>query len=169
MKVKENNKIITLKNMIEERRRLKQQRQRVVFTNGCFDVIHAGHIKFLAEARSMGDRLIVGLNSDDSVGRLKGPRRPINTQSDRALVLAAMEMVDYIVIFEEDEPASLIEALLPDVLAKGSDWQHYVSGRETVELHGGRVVLIPLLTGYSSTSTIARMAASVPPPSANHE
>ena len=129
----------------------------VVFTNGCFDLLHAGHVTYLHFARRQGDRLVVGLNADSSVRRAKGEGRPVNGEADRALVLAALECVDYVVVFEEDEPAELIAALLPNVLVKGEDWAHYVSGREVVEAHGGRVVLAPLVPGRSTTGTIERM------------
>ena len=156
--------------LLEERHRLKDAGKRVVFTNGCFDVLHAGHVTLLAEARRLGDRLIVGLNSDASIKRNKGPRRPIFPQQDRALVMASLEAVDYVVIFEEDEPAALIEQLLPDLLVKGSDWGHYVSGREAVERNGGRVVLLSLVPGHSTTAAIHRMAATATPaPAPQHD
>ncbi len=155
-------KILSRSAVIERCRTLRQTGQRVVFTNGCYDVLHAGHVTFVAAARALGDQLIVALNSDASIRRLKGPKRPINTQADRTLVMAALEHVDYVTIFDEDEPAALIGDLLPDVLVKGSDWGHYVSGRECVEQHGGQVVLLPLAAGKSSTATIARMAAADP-------
>ncbi len=153
-------KILNLSSLLEERRRLKDAGKRVVFTNGCFDVLHAGHVTFLAEARRLGDRLIVGLNSDASIKRNKGPRRPVFAQQDRALVMASLEAIDYVVIFEEDEPVALIGQLLPDILVKGSDWGHYVSGREAVERNGGRIVLLSLVPGHSTTAAINRMAAT---------
>ncbi len=162
-------KILTCDQLIETRQRLKQLGQRIVFTNGCFDIIHAGHVTLLDEARRLGDRLIVGLNSDASVKRLKGPRRPIFNQTDRALVISSMETVDYVVIFDDDEPASLIEKLLPDVLVKGSDWGHYVSGRDIVERNGGKVVLLSLVTGHSSTAALNRIAAANNQPDSNRE
>lgn len=150
-------KILSRAALQEERARLRAAGRRLVFTNGCFDVLHAGHVAYLAFARAQGDALAVGLNSDASVRRLKGPRRPLNPQADRALVLAALEMVDYVTFFEEDEPAALIRELLPDVLVKGEDWGHYVSGRDAVEQHGGRVVLAPLVAGRSTTGLIERI------------
>ncbi|MFH0953270.1 MAG: D-glycero-beta-D-manno-heptose 1-phosphate adenylyltransferase [Verrucomicrobiota bacterium] len=137
--------------------RLRKRGRKVVFTNGAFDLLHAGHVSYLQFARRQGDVLVVGLNSDASVRRYKGERRPINPEKDRARVLAALECVDYVVIFGEDEPAELIAELLPDVLVKGLDWAHYVSGRETVEKHGGRVVLARMLRGRSTTQMIERM------------
>ena len=138
--------------------RLAQKAKRIVFTNGCFDLLHAGHVEYLAFARRQGDALVVGLNSDASVRRNKGPGRPVVGEKDRARVLAALEAVDYVVIFGEDEPASLIAAVLPDVLVKAEDWKHYVSGRDTVEKNGGRVVLAPLLKGRSTSRLLAKFA-----------
>ncbi len=135
----------------------REDGQQVVFTNGCFDILHAGHVSYLTFARQQGDRLIVGLNSDRSVKKGKGDLRPVNPEADRALVLAALECVDGVVIFDQDEPAELIAQLLPDILVKGEDWAHYVSGREVVEAHGGRVVLAPLLADRSTTNTIERI------------
>jgi D-glycero-beta-D-manno-heptose 1-phosphate adenylyltransferase len=153
-------KILTLDRLLNERQRLKLDGQTLVFTNGCFDILHVGHADFLAFARGQGDALVVGLNSDASVKRSKGSSRPVNNERDRALLLSALEAVDYIVIFDEDKPAPLVEKILPDVLVKGMDWAHYISGRETVERHGGRVVLAPMVQGKSTTNTIARILAA---------
>jgi len=153
-------KILTLGKMLDERRRLKESKRTLVFTNGCFDILHTGHADYLAFARRQGDALIVGVNSDASVKRNKGPKRPVNNEQDRALVLAALESVDYVVIFDDDEPAPIIERILPDVLVKGEDWAHYVSGREAVEQAGGRVVLAPLVAGKSTTNLITRILES---------
>jgi D-beta-D-heptose 7-phosphate kinase/D-beta-D-heptose 1-phosphate adenosyltransferase len=139
------------------REHLRQSGQRLVFTNGCFDILHAGHVSYLQFAREQGDALVVGLNSDASVRRGKGDLRPVNGEQERAQVLAALECVDYVVIFDEDEPAALIAEILPDVLVKGEDWAHYVSGREVVERNGGQVVLAPLVKGKSTTGTIERI------------
>lgn len=129
--------------------------QRVVFTNGCFDLLHAGHIKLLHSAAKEGNRLIVGLNSDASVGRLKGSDRPILNQQDRAAILAALEYVDMVVIFDEDTPLNLIDSLRPDVLVKGADYsKEKVVGHELVESWGGKVVLVPLATGSSTTNIV---------------
>ena len=130
---------------------------KVVFTNGAFDILHAGHVTYLEFARKQGDALVVGLNSDASVRRYKGDKRPINPQADRAKVLAALECVDYVVIFNEDEPAKLIAELMPDVLVKGADWAHYVSGRDVVEKHGGKVVLAKLVKGRSTSDVIRKI------------
>jgi len=150
-------KILTRAAMAEERARLKAAGEAVVFTNGCFDILHCGHVSYLNFARSQGDRLILGMNSDASVKRNKGDDRPINCEQDRADVLAALECIDYVVLFDEDEPAELIEALVPDVLVKGEDWAHYVSGREAVEAAGGKVVLAKMVEGRSTTGTIEKV------------
>jgi D-beta-D-heptose 7-phosphate kinase/D-beta-D-heptose 1-phosphate adenosyltransferase len=135
--------------------------QRVVFTNGCFDILHIGHIRLLEEARRKGDRLIVGLNSDDSVRRLKGPLRPIVGESERAQVLAALSAVDAVVVFHEDNPLRLIEAIRPDVLVKGGDYtEDSIVGASEVRAWGGRVELIPLAGGISTTRLIAKSVAS---------
>lgn len=153
-------KIVSRAGMRQIRRRLKRAGKKVVFTNGAFDILHAGHVSYLEFARRQGDVLVVGLNSDASVRRYKGRGRPINPQADRAGVLAALECVDYVVIFGEDEPARLVEELLPDVLVKGADWSHYVSGRDVVEKRGGRVVLAKMLKGRSTTGTLQRILAA---------
>jgi len=136
---------------------LRRQGTCIAFTNGCFDILHTGHISYLNWARQQGDVLVVGLNADASVKRNKSDKRPIVHEKDRAQVLSALEMVDYIVLFDEDEPVNLITALLPDVLVKGEDWAHYVSGRDVVEKNGGRVALAPLVTGRSTTNLIERI------------
>jgi D-beta-D-heptose 7-phosphate kinase/D-beta-D-heptose 1-phosphate adenosyltransferase len=140
----------------------RSERKRIVFTNGCFDIIHTGHVNYLRFARSQGDVLIVGVNDDDSVRRLKGPERPVNTMADRMEVLAAMEMVDAVVAFAEDTPANIVERVTPDVLVKGEDWADKgVVGREWVEKHGGRVVLAPLVAGRSTTDVLERAREGV--------
>jgi rfaE bifunctional protein nucleotidyltransferase chain/domain len=145
--------------MRAERDRLHAEGRTLVFTNGCFDILHRGHADYLAFARSQGDALVVGLNSDASVRRAKGPTRPVNPEQDRAYVLGSLRAVDFVVIFEEDEPRDLISQILPDVLVKGKDWAHYVSGRDIVEANGGRVVLAEMVEGRSTTATIERMRA----------
>ncbi len=150
-------KLMTRAAMRAERARLKAEGQTLVFTNGCFDILHAGHVTYLGFARSQGDALLVGLNSDASVRRAKGDSRPLNPQQDRACVLAALEAVDYVVVFEEDEPVALISDILPDVLVKGADWAHYVSGRDVVEASGGKVVLAKIMDGRSTTRMIAKI------------
>ncbi len=155
-------RILTPQAMRTERDRLRAEGKTLVFTNGCFDLIHAGHVTYLAFARAQGDALVVGLNSDASVRRNKGAARPINNEQDRAAVLASLRMVDYVVLFDEDEPRDLIAAILPDVLVKGKDWAHYVSGRDVVEAHGGRVVLADLVPGRSTSDIIRRIRESEP-------
>ena len=155
-------RILTPSEMRAERDRLHAEARTLVFTNGCFDILHRGHADYLAFARSQGDALVVGLNSDASVRRAKGPTRPVNPEQDRAYVLGSLRAVDFVVIFEEDEPRDLISQILPDVLVKGKDWAHYVSGREIVEANGGRVVLAEMVEGRSTTATIERMRSSQP-------
>jgi D-beta-D-heptose 7-phosphate kinase/D-beta-D-heptose 1-phosphate adenosyltransferase len=146
------NKIVNLEQMLIERELLRANKQKLVFTNGCFDILHAGHIDYLNFSRLQGDALVVGMNSDTSIQENKGPLRPFVPQAERALVLAALEMVDYVIIFDTDEPKPIIEKIIPDVLVKGEDWAHYVSGREVVEANGGKVVLAPLVAGLSTTN-----------------
>ena len=150
-------KIINRGAMVSERKRLKRAGRVLVFTNGTFDILHSGHVQYLYWARRQGDALCVGLNSDKSVRSYKDKGRPINPQADRARVLAALECVDYVVIFDEPEPVKLIEVLVPDVLVKGKDWAHYVSGREIVEKHGGRVALAEMEKGCSTSAIIKKI------------
>lgn len=139
----------------------RQQQETLVFTNGCFDVLHRGHLEYLKFCKQHGDVVVVGLNSDRSVRQLKGPTRPINNQHDRAALLAALECVDYVVVFDEPDPMALVTAICPDVLVKGQDWaEKGVVGREFVEGRGGRVVLAPMVEGKSSTLTIEKLNAS---------
>jgi D-beta-D-heptose 7-phosphate kinase/D-beta-D-heptose 1-phosphate adenosyltransferase len=139
----------------------QRARGRVVFTNGVFDLLHPGHIDVLTAARRQGDALIVGLNSDDSVRRLKGPERPVRTEVERAYVLAALSDIDAVVIFSQDTPLELVRHLRPDVLVKGGDYvPATVVGREEVESWGGRVVIVPLREGQSTTSIIQRLRAA---------
>jgi rfaE bifunctional protein nucleotidyltransferase chain/domain len=151
--------ILTPEQTRQERDRLHVEGKKLVFTNGCFDILHRGHAQYLAFARTQGDALVVGLNSDASVHRAKGPTRPVNAEQDRAFVLGSLRAVDYVVIFDEDEPRDLISKILPDVLVKGKDWAHYVSGRDIVESHGGKVVLADMVEGKSTTATIERLRA----------
>lgn len=137
---------------------LRAEGKQIVFTNGCFDILHRGHVEYLSAARQLGDVLIVGLNSDASVRRLKGPERPINPQDDRATVLDALRAVDVVTIFEEDTPAELIASIAPDVLVKGGDYtEAAVVGADLVRARGGRVVIVPLLEGRSTSALIARL------------
>ena len=136
-------------------------RRRVVFTNGCFDLFHAGHVTLLERARRLGDLLIVGVNSDRSVRALKGPTRPIVSQRDRALLLAALECVDYVTIFNDPTPRRLVERLQPDVLVKGADWgTQQIVGSDVVRRYGGRVVRMPLVKGLSTSRLIERIRDS---------
>jgi rfaE bifunctional protein nucleotidyltransferase chain/domain len=132
----------------------------VVLTNGCYDVLHPGHIQLLEAARSMGDALILALNTDAGVKRSKGPQRPVNTQGQRAALACALAAVDAVVFFDEETPRDLIARLLPDVLVKGADWSHFIAGREEVEAAGGRVVTVPMEPGYSTTNIVESVAAS---------
>jgi len=132
--------------------------RRIVFTNGVFDILHPGHLRYLQAARRHGDLLIVGLNSDASVRRNKGPLRPINPENERGEVLAALECVDAVSIFDEETPAEIIRRVQPDVLVKGADWPaDQIVGRDTVEARGGRVILEPVEQGYSTTAIIERV------------
>ena len=133
--------------------------KRIVFTNGCFDLLHVGHVRSLADARAAGDLLVVGINADASVRRLsKGPERPLVAEASRAEVVAALAVVDLVTIFPEDTPAELIAALLPDVLVKGADWApDQVVGRDVVEANGGRVLLVPVVEGFSTTALVERL------------
>ena len=136
--------------------------KRIVFTNGVFDILHPGHLRYLQQARAYGDVLIVGLNSDASVRRNKGPQRPVNPQEERAEVLEALECVDSVVLFDDDTPAEIIRAIQPDVLVKGADWaEDAIVGRDTVEARGGRVVRVPIEAGFSTTSIIERIRSTV--------
>ncbi len=142
------------KEILDLRRLLRQDGKSVVFTNGCYDLLHPGHIRLLEQARSLGDFLILALNSDASVRRSKGPSRPILREAERAEVALALEAVDAVVFFDEETPRELISLVLPEVLVKGADWSHFVAGREEVEAAGGRVVTLPLEAGYSTTNIV---------------
>ncbi len=131
----------------------KDAGETVVFTNGCFDILHFGHLHYLAQARDLGDRLIVGMNAASSVSRLKGPHRPINDETTRTMLMASLVFVDAVVLFEEDTPLGLIQLLLPDVLVKGGDWRpDQIVGSEVVLEHGGQVLSLPFIEGYSTTA-----------------
>ncbi len=138
--------------------RLRADRRRIVFTNGVYDLLHPGHIRYLQHARSLGDALIVGVNADVSVRRIKGPDRPINPERERAEVVAGLAGVDGAVIFEEDTPADIIRLVQPDILVKGADWPaDQIVGRDTVEARGGRVVLAEVEPGFSTTAIIEKI------------
>lgn len=137
--------------LIEQRSHWKSQGKKVVFTNGCYDILHPGHVRLLERARSLGDVLILALNTDLSVQRLKGPSRPFFDQHTRAQLARHLEAVDAVTLFDEETPRELIAAVLPDVLVKGADWAHFIAGREEVEGAGGQVHALPLEPGYSTT------------------
>lgn len=140
--------------LVKAREEWKRAGKLVVFTNGCYDLLHPGHIRLLESARSLGDVLILALNTDASVQRLKGTSRPILHQDDRAAVALALQAVDAVTFFDEDTPRELIAEVLPDVLVKGADWSHFIAGREEVEAAGGRVEALPLEPGYSTTNLV---------------
>ncbi len=151
-------KILSVEKMLAERERLRAVGARLVFTNGVFDLLHVGHVRYLAQARALGDALVVAINSDRTVRKLKGPNRPVFDQNERAEILAALRVVDYAVVFDNVSPRSLISQLLPDVLVKGGDYQlDEIHGREEVEAAGGKVISLPFVDGASTTSLIARM------------
>jgi rfaE bifunctional protein nucleotidyltransferase chain/domain len=151
-------KIKTLDELTPIVQKAKSRSCSIVFTNGCFDILHSGHAKLLEQCRQAGDVLVVGLNSDASVRKLKGPERPIVAQGQRAEVVAALEAVDYVVIFDEPDPLQVITRLVPDVLIKGGDWTpETIIGRDTVEAGGGRVFAIPLMDGVSTTGIVKKM------------
>ncbi len=138
--------------------RLRKKRKKIVFTNGCFDILHYGHVNYLERCRRLGDILIVGLNSDSSVKKIKPKSRPVTGQRERAAILLALKFVDYVTIFSEITPARIIKAIAPDILAKGADWRKIdIVGRSEVEKRGGRVVTIPFVKGFSTTRILKRI------------
>jgi D-glycero-beta-D-manno-heptose 1-phosphate adenylyltransferase len=143
--------------LIEQRAGWKLTGKTVVFTNGCYDLLHPGHVRLLEKARSIGDILVLALNSDASVQRLKGPTRPLIPEMERAELAAALEAVDAVTLFGEDTPTELIAALLPDILVKGADWAHWIAGREEVEGAGGQVLALSLEPGYSTTGIVEKL------------
>ena len=143
--------------LVEQRALWKRQGKTVVFTNGCYDLLHPGHVRLLEEARSLGDVLILALNSDASVQRMKGPSRPLIAENERAAMVLALAAVDAVTLFDEDTPRELIAEVLPDVLVKGADWSHFIAGREEVEAAGGRVLTVALEPGYSTTTLVEEM------------
>src|SRR5215467_353473 len=145
--------------LVESRAGWKAAGKTVVFTNGCYDLLHPGHIRLLEKARSLGDILILALNSDASVRRLKGPSRPLIPEQDRVEVAAGLAAVDAVTLFDEDTPRELIAAVLPDVLVKGADWVHWIAGREEVEAAGGKVMALSLEPGYSTTGIVETILA----------
>ncbi|TFG93388.1 MAG: D-glycero-beta-D-manno-heptose 1-phosphate adenylyltransferase [Syntrophobacterales bacterium] len=158
------NKILSREDLKKRVAALKREEKRIVFTNGCFDILHIGHVKYLEQAKGLGDILVLALNSDSSVRSIKGPLRPVVPENERAYIMASLEVVDYVTMFDEDTPLALIEAIEPDILVKGGDWsQDAIVGRESVEKRGGRVVIVPQFSGTgadhpaSTTSVIERI------------
>lgn len=147
--------LLSRQEIIEVRKRLKQEGKKVVFTNGCFDILHAGHVDYLNKARECGDALILGLNSDSSVRLIKGEKRPIVPQEERAYILAGLKAVDYVTLFDEPTPKEIISELIPDVLVKGADWAlDKIVGRDVVEANGGVVKTIEFVNAQSTTNII---------------
>ncbi|MBS1787556.1 MAG: D-glycero-beta-D-manno-heptose 1-phosphate adenylyltransferase [Acidobacteria bacterium] len=152
-------KILQLDQLQMERERLRQAGKKVVFTNGCFDLLHPGHVRYLQQARALGDVLIVALNSDRSVRELKGDRRPILNEAERSEVMAALACVDFVTVFDEPTPREIISTLLPDILVKGGDWSlDNIVGREETEAAGGKVMSLAFVEGCSTTDVIERIA-----------
>lgn len=151
-------KVLDRASMLAERAKLRGANLELVFTNGCFDLLHPGHVRYLAEARGLGDRLVVAVNADETVSALKGETRPLTPLAERMELLAALAVVDYVVSFDEETPAAIIEAIVPDVLVKGGDWTvDNIVGRDTVESAGGRVLSLPFAPGYSTSGLIDRI------------
>jgi rfaE bifunctional protein nucleotidyltransferase chain/domain len=154
------NKVKTQEELKEIIADIRSSGKKVVFTNGCFDIIHTGHVRYLKLAKGYGDALVVAVNSDESVRRIKGEKRPIMSQAERAEVLAALEMVDYVTVFEEEDPHRVIAELMPDVLVKGGDWDvDRIVGRDLVEENGGKVYAVPYIQGSSTTGIVERILA----------
>lgn len=157
-------RVVSIGELLDIRSRLREKGARVVFTNGCFDILHRGHVEYLRKAKDLGDVLIVGLNTDPSVRRIKGPDRPVVNQEDRGEVLAALAAVDYVCLFDDDTPREIIERLLPDILVKGADWAVAdVVGKDAVEAAGGTVKTIEFLPDRSTSSIIERIRSSARP------
>lgn len=150
-----NQHISTKEEFIEIRKKLKEENKKVVFTNGCFDILHSGHIDYLNKAKALGDVLIVGINSDSSVKKIKGEKRPIISENERANIILNLKAVDYVIIFDEETPYELIKFIIPDILVKGADWQiDKIVGRDIVELNGGKVVNIAFINEQSTSKII---------------
>jgi D-glycero-beta-D-manno-heptose 1-phosphate adenylyltransferase len=155
-------KFYTREELAQARADWKAANRIVVFTNGCYDILHPGHIRLLEAARSLGDILILALNTDASVQKLKGPKRPMISQEERAALAVELQAVDAVTFFDEDTPRELIAAILPDILVKGADWSHWIAGREEVEAAGGKVFALPLEPGYSTTGIVEEILAREP-------
>lgn len=157
-RAKSSEKIIRAAELKDILRRSRRAGRKIVFTNGCYDILHAGHVQLLGQAKGRGDILVAALNTDRSVRRIKGPGRPLNRESDRAAVIAALEAVDYVTFFSEDTPERLIRTLKPDIIVKGGDWAaENIAGAGFIESYGGRVLSLPFKKGYSTTSLIERI------------
>ena len=154
--------IYTRPELVAARAEWKRSGKTVVFTNGCYDLLHPGHVRLLETARSLGDLLVLALNSDASIRRLKGPTRPLVREADRVALAARLQAVDAVTVFEEDTPRELIAEVLPDVLVKGADWAHWIAGREEVEAAGGKVLALPLEPGYSTTNIVEEILKRQP-------
>ena len=155
---KNTRKLQTLASLKRSLARDRKAGKKIVFTNGCFDILHVGHVRYLSKARSLGDKLVIGLNTDASVRKLKGPDRPVNRQKDRAEILAALSAVDHVVFFSEPTPIKLIQALEPDILVKGGDWKKKdIVGSDVVEARGGQVRSLPFAKGFSTTGLLDKI------------
>jgi rfaE bifunctional protein nucleotidyltransferase chain/domain len=143
--------------LVQARAEWRRDQKTVVFTNGCYDILHPGHIRLLEKARSLGDLLILALNTDASVARLKGPTRPLISEAERTRMALLLEAVDAVTLFDEDTPRELIAEVLPDILIKGADWAHFIAGREEVEAAGGKVMALALEPGYSTTNIVEEL------------
>ena len=152
----------TREELVFAREEWRRASKTVVFTNGCYDILHPGHVRLLEKSRSLGDLLILALNTDASVARLKGPSRPLISQDERAAMALALESVDAVTFFDEDTPRELIAEVLPDILIKGADWAHFIAGREEVEAAGGKVIALALEPGFSTTNIIEELLARRP-------
>ena len=152
----------TREELVAARAEWKRQGKTVVFTNGCYDILHPGHVRLLEQARSLGDVLILALNSDASVRRLKGEGRPLIGERDRSSLAASLAAVDAVAVFDEDTPREIVSAVLPDILVKGADWAHWVAGREEVEAAGGKVLTLALEPGYSTTGIVEEILSRKP-------
>lgn len=155
------NNILSADEFLKIRKNLKEQNKKLVFTNGCFDILHAGHVDYLIKAKALGDALVVGMNSDSSIRRIKGEKRPVVSEKERAFIIANLKAVDYVIFFYEDTPGELINKIIPDVLVKGADWSiENIVGRDIVEKHGGEVKTIEFVNDTSTTKIIEKVLES---------
>lgn len=148
--------------LVQAREKWRTEGKTVVFTNGCYDILHPGHVRLLEKSKSQGDVLVLALNTDSSVARLKGPTRPLLSQDERAAMALALDAVDAVTFFDEDTPRELIAEVLPDILIKGADWAHFIAGREEVEAAGGKVLALALEPGFSTTNIVEELLARKP-------